>query len=54
MSNIIQERYAPVLLAANATYVFSQSSPSGIGGFLCVTTGTLTVTRLVRYKVGEG
>ena len=37
---IIQERYTPVLAAANATVPLSGS---GIGGFLCVTSGTLTV-----------
>jgi hypothetical protein len=45
MSNIIQERYIPVPLAANAVYNFSAGSPSGVAGFLAVTAGTITVTR---------
>ena len=28
-----------------STFVFPQGSPTGIGGFLCITAGTITVTR---------
>lgn len=45
MSNIIQERYNPVPIGVSASYTFTQGSPSGIGGFLCITAGTITVTR---------
>ena len=45
MSNLIQERYVPVPLSANATYTFPSGSPTGVSGFLCVTSGTLTLTR---------
>lgn len=45
MSNILQERYQPVALGANATYTFPQGYPSSVAGFLCVTAGTITVTR---------
>jgi hypothetical protein len=45
MSNYIQERYTPVSLGVAATYVFPSGSPSGMGGFLCITAGTITVTR---------
>lgn len=45
MSNLIQERYVPVPIAANATYTFPSGSPTGVAGFLCVTSGTLTLTR---------
>lgn len=37
----IQERYRPTVMAANATVT---TPSSGLGGFLCVTSGTITVT----------
>lgn len=40
----IQERYKPVPLGANATYLFPQGAPTGLGGFIAVTAGTITVT----------
>lgn len=43
MGNIVRERYNPVPLAANASFV--TNSKDSIGGFLCITAGTLTVTR---------
>ena len=39
----IQERYKPVVLAANGTYNIPYGVQS-MGGFLCITAGTLTVT----------
>ncbi len=42
---ILQERYTPVTFAANGTYNSPSGNTFGIAGFLCVTTGTLTVTR---------
>jgi hypothetical protein len=45
MSGYIQERYTPVPLGVAVTYVFPSGSPTGIGGFLCITAGTITVTR---------
>jgi hypothetical protein len=45
MSNIIQERYNPVPLGVAATYTLPQGSPTGVAGFLCVTAGTITITR---------
>lgn len=45
MSGYIQERYTPVPLGVAATFVFPSGSPTGIGGFLCITAGTITVTR---------
>src|SRR3546814_17329557 len=38
----ITERYKPVVLGVNATYNFPQGAQN-IGGFLCVTAGTITV-----------
>jgi len=37
---IIQERYTPVLMAANSTRTVSKQS---IGGFICKTAGAITV-----------
>ena len=45
MSNLIQERYVPVPLAENTTYQFPAGCPIGVSGFLCVSSGTLTLTR---------
>jgi len=39
MANV-RERYTPVPVAANATVAITSSS---IGGFLCVTSGTITI-----------
>lgn len=41
MSNY-KERYAPVLIAANASFTLATNS---VGGFLCKTAGTISVTR---------
>lgn len=41
MAGVVTERYHPVVLAANATAVIPEQS---IGGFLCVTAGTITIT----------
>jgi len=38
----IQERYSPYPVAANATV---QVSANAVGGFLCTTAGTYTLTR---------
>lgn len=40
---VVQERYHGMAMAANSTYSMPQGS-SGIGGFICVTAGTLTIT----------
>jgi hypothetical protein len=37
-----RERYSPVVIAANGTVTLSTGQ---IGGFLCLTAGTITVTR---------
>lgn len=39
---LIKERYRPVAVGVNATVPFTFQT---IGGFLCLTSGTLTVTR---------
>lgn len=46
MSDFMQERYHAVPLAVNATYLFPSGTPTGLSGFLCVTSGTFTATRL--------
>lgn len=38
----IKERYTPIVLPANTTVLIPESM---IGGFLCTTTGTLTISR---------
>lgn len=38
----VQERYTPIPMAANAS---RDLESLGLGGFICVTTGTLSVTR---------
>lgn len=38
----IQEQYKPVILAANASVI---SNSMGVGGFLCITSGTLTISK---------
>jgi len=38
----VQERYSPVPVAANSTVVLNGS---GVGGFLCTTSGTVTLVR---------
>lgn len=38
----IQERYKPIPMAVNSTYAIP-ASLQGIGGFLCITSGTLTL-----------
>jgi hypothetical protein len=45
MSGFLQERYHAVPLAVNASYTFPSGTPTSISGFLCVTAGTITVTR---------
>lgn len=42
MSNYIQHRYQPVEIAVTATKIVPDIS--GIGGFLAVTAGTITIT----------
>ena len=44
--SMITERYSPLPLAVNTVTLLPQGSPTGICGFLCVTSGTLSVTRL--------
>lgn len=39
---VIQEQYTPQLMAANTSFTTMSQK---IGGFLCVTAGTLTITR---------
>lgn len=39
---IIEERYKPVVIGANSTYTLPDGTQS-IAGFLCVTSGTVTV-----------
>jgi predicted histidine transporter YuiF (NhaC family) len=38
---VIQEQYTPQPMAANASFVTTNQR---IGGFICITSGTLTVT----------
>lgn len=45
MSSIVQERYTPVPIAVSGTYIFPSGTYTGIGGLLCITAGTITVTR---------
>lgn len=40
--SIVQERYTPIPIAANTTVTVRGSA---LGGFLCTTSGTLTVIR---------
>lgn len=46
----VQERYNPVQIPANATVQTSQGVVS-VGGFLCFTSGTLTITKNVNGVV---
>lgn len=39
---VIQEQYTPELMTANSSFTTNSQK---IGGFICVTSGTLTVTR---------
>ncbi len=41
MGGIVHERYSPVVIGVNATETTSRTS---VGGFLCKTAGTLTIT----------
>ncbi len=45
MSTHVISRYDPIPMATASSYTFAQGSPLSIGGFLCVTAGTITVTR---------
>lgn len=45
MASPVYPRFDPVPMGVAATYTFPQGSPLGIGGFLCVTAGTITVAR---------
>lgn len=38
----VRERYSPVVIAADGTILLSTGQ---VGGFLCLTSGTITVTR---------
>lgn len=49
---ITQELYHAVPIAANATY--NAPDGKGIGGFICVTAGTITVTRQQRDATVAG
>lgn len=40
MANVVSERYNPEVVGVNATITLTADS---IGGFLCVTSGTVTV-----------
>lgn len=42
MSNYIQEQYQPVPVGVTTTVT---STSNGTGGFLCITSGTLTIKR---------
>jgi hypothetical protein len=48
---IIQERYTPVVMAANSTYVVPGQS---IGGFICKTSGTLVVKNSAGVNLVDG
>lgn len=37
----IQEKYRPQVMAANSTYV---SKSTGLGGFICTVSGSMTIT----------
>lgn len=41
MSNYVQESYKPVQITGTGTFT---NSSNGVGGFLCVTTGTIGIT----------
>lgn len=41
MSNYVQESYKPVQIAGSGTFT---NSSNGVGGFLCTTGGTITIT----------
>lgn len=45
MSDWFQERYHAVNLGANGTYTFPSGVSGNSAGFLCVTAGTITITR---------
>lgn len=49
---VITERYSPVVVGVNATV--KSNSVNALGGFLCVTTGTLTLSSNGEFTVGNG
>lgn len=57
MSGKIQEQYAVRVLAAATTYTnIGGGDKTGVGGFLCVTAGTLTIVRrgnTLNFPTGE-
>jgi hypothetical protein len=45
MSSVIQERYNIYPLGVNATFTAPSGTPVALGGFLCITSGNVTVTK---------
>lgn len=45
MSGFYQERYAPLVITGAGTTIVGNSDKNAVGGFLCITAGTLTVQR---------
>lgn len=45
MSEKVMERYSPLVITSNGTVVSGSTDITGVGGFLCLAAGTLTITK---------